>query len=38
VGWGIAATGSFGCDGPLPGWECFYSTANLISDNVALGN
>ena len=38
MGWGIAATKSLGCDGPLPGWECFCSTANLISDNVALGN
>ena len=38
LGWGIATTKSLGCDGPLPGWECFYSTANLISDNVALGN
>jgi hypothetical protein len=37
-GWGIAATQSLGCDGPIPGWECFYSTANLITDNVALGN
>lgn len=38
VGWGIAATKSLGCDGPLPGWECFYSTANLISENLALGS
>jgi hypothetical protein len=38
VGWGIAATQSLGCDEPIPGWECFFSTANLISDNVALGN
>lgn len=37
-GWGIATTKSLGCDAPLPGWECFYSTANLISDNIALDN
>jgi len=43
-GWGVAMTQSLGCDHlvppltPLPGWECFFSTANLISDNIALDN
>ena len=43
-GWGVAMMQSLGCDQfvppltLLPGGDCFYSTANLISDNVALGN
>jgi hypothetical protein len=36
--WGIAMRQSLGCLNPEPGWECFYSTANVITDNEALGN
>ena len=37
-GWGIAMRQSLGCLAPQPGWECFYSTANLIADNQTWGN
>jgi len=37
-GWGIAMRQSLGCLAPQPGWECFYSTANVISDNETWGN
>jgi hypothetical protein len=37
-GWGIAMRQSMGCLTPEPGWECFYSTANLIADNETWGN
>jgi hypothetical protein len=37
-GWGIAMRQSLGCLDPQPGWECFYSTANLIADNETWGN
>ena len=37
-GWGIAIRQSLGCLDPQPGWECFYSTSNLIADNQAWGN
>lgn len=36
--WGIAMRQSLGCIAPEPGWECFYSTANLIADNETWGN
>ena len=29
---------SLGCLAPQPGWECFYSTANVIADNETWGN
>jgi hypothetical protein len=37
-GWGIAMRQSMGCLTPEPGWECFYSTANVIADNETWGN
>ena len=37
-GWGIAMRQSLGCLAPQPGWECFYSTTNLIADNETWGN
>ena len=37
-GWGIAMRQSLGCLTPEPGWECFYSTANVIADNQTWGN
>jgi hypothetical protein len=37
-GWGIAMRQSLGCLTPEPGWECFYSTANVIADNETWGN
>ena len=37
-GWGIAMRQSLGCLAPQPGWECFYSTANVITDNETWGN
>lgn len=37
-GWGIAMRQSLGCLDPQPGWECFYSTANVIADNETWGN
>jgi hypothetical protein len=37
-GWGIAMRQSLGCLAPQPGWECFYSTANVIADNETWGN
>ena len=36
--WGIALRQSLGCLTPEPGWECFYSTANVIADNESWGN
>jgi hypothetical protein len=36
--WGIAMRQSLGCLAPELGWECFYSTANLIADNETWGN
>lgn len=36
--WGIASRQSLGCLAPELGWECFYSTANVISDNETWGN
>ena len=36
--WGIAVRQSLGCLTPEPGWECFYSTANVIADNETWGN
>jgi hypothetical protein len=36
--WGIAMRESLGCISPESGWECFYSTANLIADNETWGN
>ncbi len=36
--WGIAMRQSMGCLAPEPGWECFYSTANVIADNKTWGN
>lgn len=37
-GWGIAMRQSLGCLAPQPGWECFYSTANVIADNETWEN
>jgi parallel beta-helix repeat protein len=37
-GWGIAMRQSLGCLINEPGWECVYSTANTISDNLAIDN
>ena len=37
-GWGIAMRQSLGCIAPEPGWECVYSTANVIADNETWGN
>ncbi len=37
-GWGIAMRQSLGCLAPQPGWECFYSTANVVADNETWGN
>jgi hypothetical protein len=37
-GWGIAMRQSLGCITPEPGWECFSSTANVITDNETWGN
>jgi hypothetical protein len=37
-GWGIAMRQSLGCLAPQPGWECFYSTSNVIADNQTWGN
>jgi len=36
--WGISMRQSLGCIASIPGWECFYSTANVITDNQATGN
>jgi len=36
--WGIAMRQSLGCITPELGWECFYSTANVIADNETWGN
>jgi hypothetical protein len=36
--WGIALRQSLGCLTPEPGWECFYSTNNVIADNETWGN
>ena len=36
--WGIAMRQSLGCLTPEPGWECFFSTANVIADNETWGN
>jgi len=38
--WGITIGRSLGCIDPInnPGWDCFYSTDNLIGGNVALDN
>jgi hypothetical protein len=38
LSWGIMLRWSFGCMVPMPGWDCFYSTGNLITGNVALRN
>lgn len=35
---GIGMGESEGCKVPAPGWDCFFTTANIIRDNVALGN
>lgn len=37
-GWAIAMRQSLGCIIPLPGWQCFTSTANLIADNNTWGS
>lgn len=37
-GWGIAMRQSLGCLAPQPGWECFYSTSNVVADNETWGN
>jgi hypothetical protein len=37
-GWGIAMRQSLGCLAPQPGWDCFYSTENEVSDNETWGN
>jgi hypothetical protein len=36
--YGILVRHSLGCIAPEPGWVCFYSTANVISDNEVQGN
>ena len=36
--WGIAMRQSLGCITPEPGWECFYSTGNVVTDNETWGN
>jgi hypothetical protein len=36
--WGIALRQSLGCIAPEPGWECAYSTANVIADNETWRN
>lgn len=36
--WGIAIRPSLGCLTGEPGYECFYSTANVIADNVVTEN
>lgn len=36
--WGIAMRQSLGCLAPEPGWECFYSTANVIAGNETWNN
>jgi hypothetical protein len=36
--WGIAMRQSLGCIAPQPGWECFYSTGNTITGNLAIEN
>lgn len=36
--WGIAMRQSLGCIAPEPGWECAYSTANVIADNETWRN
>jgi hypothetical protein len=36
--WGIAVRQSLGCITPEPGWECFYSTGNVVTDNETWGN
>ena len=36
--WGIAMRQSLGCITPELGWECFYSTANVIAVNETWGN
>ena len=36
--WGIAMRPSLGCLTGEPGYECFYSTANVIADNETWGN
>jgi parallel beta-helix repeat protein len=36
--WGIAMRQSLGCLTPEPGWGCFSSTANVITDNETFGN
>jgi nitrous oxidase accessory protein NosD len=38
AGWGISMRQSLGCIASTPGWECFYSTSNVITDNQATGN
>ena len=38
AGPGIEMAQSLGCIVNTPGWECFYSTANVITDNQATGN
>jgi len=36
--YGISIAPSLGCLNPDTGWECFYSTANVIVDNQTFGN
>jgi parallel beta-helix repeat protein len=36
--WGIAMRPSLGCLAPEPGWDCFYSTTNVITNNETSGN
>jgi len=36
--WGIAIRQSLGCLVPQPGWECFSSTANVVSGNETWGS
>ena len=36
--WGIAIRQSLGCLVPQPGWECFNSTENVVSNNETWGS
>lgn len=35
---GIALQEASGCRGSVPGWECFYSTGNVVAGNQMRGN
>ena len=36
--WGIFMESSEGCRVPAPGWDCFYTTGNLVRGNTTSGN